>query len=505
MIIFTMIRKKKMSLGTGRMSKLADGFAQIKMGDTWVVATCVSKSHTASSSGFLPLTVDYHTDSNAVGKKSFSRAYDILTSRVIDRNLRPFFPNDYRYDIQIDCELFADDTVNDPDILAINAASAALAISDIPWNGPIAAVRVGLIDSKIIIMPTRDERRQSSLDIIVGATSGNLLVMLDGSAKLVPLHDVKRAIKQGIKACQDIIPRIKELQGKRGKQKRAYEPSVKITQQLNESVKSLSEIKLRDIFTNYSHDKMSRDEAISNLKSNVFETMKKSIPDLDLSAVGETFNSVSKETCRELIFETGLRCDGRKLTEIREIICETGLSPALHGSALFQRGQTQVFCSVTLDSLYNAVKLDRMSMLMRDFKEKKFFLNYKFPASATNEIKKSGPPGRREVGHGALGEKGLMPVLPDDFPFTIELNSKVRESNGSSSMATVCGGTLALLDAGIELSSPAAGVAMGVVTKYSENIPDKIKEYRILTDLLVSCFFFFFQYFSLPLIYYSHL
>ncbi|KAF7992088.1 hypothetical protein HCN44_001413 [Aphidius gifuensis] len=476
--------KKLMTLATGKIVEFADGSGFVKMGNTRVLSTCVSKSHTSTSSGFLPLTVDYQQELRHIVKRPTNRYQETLTSRYIDRSVRPLFPSDYLYDIQLSSHPIAKDGINDPDVLAINAASLALATSDIPWNGPVAAVRVGLIDNEVVIMPTRHEREKSNLELIVTAVNNNNLVMLDGYADKVLIQDVKKAIKQGVKECQLIIQGIKKLSKDYGKIKREYEPVIKVTDELKDTIKSIAEIKLRDIFSDYKHDKMSRDKSLNNLRNNILETMKKSVSDLDLSAVVETFNVISKEIFRSLIFENDIRCDGRKLTDLRDIKCIVGEDESLHGSALFQRGQTRVHCTVTLDSLETAAKMDRISMLKSGIKDKNFYLDYVFPPYATNEIGKFGPPGRREIGHGALGGRGLYPIVPDDYPFTVGINSEVLSSNGSSSMATVCGGSLAMLDAGVPISSPASGVAIGVVTKYNNSSPDKIEDYRILTDLL---------------------
>ncbi|KAK0098186.1 hypothetical protein PV326_010620 [Microctonus aethiopoides] len=482
---------KTLVLSTGKLAKFADGCAVATLGDTSVMVTSVSKTNVSSNS-FLPLVVDYRQKSAAAGRipTNFLRRelgpseHEILTSRLVDRSLRPLFPDGYCYETQIMCNILAIDGINSPDVLAINAASASLAVSDIPWNGPVAAVRVGLIDNQILINPTRFEMQKSSLNLIVSATKQNLVVMLDGSANIVYEQDLKKAINSGVKECQGIVQAISKLAELHGKPKRPFEEVIRVDDDLKESIKSLAEIKLRDIFSDTKHDKLSRDNAITDLRNNVLETMKKSVDDADLTAVVEAFGIVSKEIFRSLIFENDTRCDGRKLNELRNIKCEAGLFSPLHGSALFQRGQTQVLCTITLDSIDSALKLDTMSMLTSGIKEKNFFLHYEFPPYATKETGRTGPIGRREMGHGALAERGIRPVLPENYPFTVRLTSEVLESNGSSSMASVCGGSLALLDAGVPISAPVAGVAMGLITKYSETTPKQIEDYKILTDLL---------------------
>ncbi|XP_063994181.1 polyribonucleotide nucleotidyltransferase 1, mitochondrial [Diachasmimorpha longicaudata] len=483
--------KKPLTISTGKLAKFADGCGVVTFGETSVMATSVSKTHSSATSSFLPLVVDYRQKASAAGRipTNFLRRelgpteHEILTSRLIDRSLRPLFPDSYNFDTQIMCNILAIDGENDSDVLAINAASAALALSDIPWNGPVGAVRVGLLGNDVLINPTRHDIHKSTLNLIVTATHQNLVIMLDGCAKAILEQDLKKAIKMAVKECQGIIAGISELSKTHGKTKRTLGDVSRVNEDLKTAVRSLSEIKLRDIFMDYSHDKISRDTALNNLRTNVLETMKSSVPDLDLPAVVEAFGMVSKDIFRSLIFENDVRCDGRKLTDLRQISCQVDLFKPLHGSALFQRGQTQVLCTVTLDSLHSALKMDTVTMLTSGIKEKNFFLHYEFPPYATKETGRTGPIGRREMGHGALAERGLRPVIPEDYPFTVRLTSEVLESNGSSSMASVCGGSLALLDAGVPIATPAAGVAIGLVTRYDRE-RKQIEDYRILTDLL---------------------
>ncbi|KAL7301453.1 hypothetical protein TKK_0005893 [Trichogramma kaykai] len=481
---------KNMLLSTGKFARMADGCAVATLGDTSVMVTTVSKSHSSNNTSFVPLIVDYKQKAAAAGRipTNFFRRelgqteHEILTSRLIDRSLRPLFPKKYNYETQIMCNMLAIDGINDPDVLSINGAATALALSDIPWNGPVGAVRVGFIDKEIVINPTRREMSQSSLNLIITATKENLVVMLEGSADNISEEDLKRAIESGVKECQSIVQTIQKLQNSHGKKKRVLDPPNELSDEVKEAVKMLSEMKLREVFTDYKHDKLSRDNAIANIRNELMTAMKLSFPDLDLSAIVEYFSEVSKTVFRSLIFENNLRCDGRKLNELRTISCAADLFKPLHGSALFQRGQTQVLCTVTLDSPDSALKIDTVSMLASGIKEKNFFLHYEFPPYATNETGKSGI-GRRETGHGALAERGLRSVVPKDYPFTIRLTSEVLESNGSSSMASVCGGSLALMDAGIPITSAAAGVAIGLMTNYNENT-NSIEDYKILTDIL---------------------
>ncbi|XP_044746481.1 polyribonucleotide nucleotidyltransferase 1, mitochondrial isoform X2 [Coccinella septempunctata] len=380
--------------------------------------------------------------------------------------------------------MLAIDGVNNPDILSINAASAALAISDIPWNGPIGAVRLGFLDNEILVNPTRKQLQHSDLNLIVSATKRNLVVMLEGNANNILMQDLLKAIKTGTKEAQHVVNSIEKLQKQYGKPKRELEAKPGVSEEVVEALQSLSEMRVKEVLQNFSLDKLQRDVALTEIRQDVLEKVKVNFPDLDPSLIGDAYNNlIVKKMFRDLIFKTDIRCDGRKLDELRKIECQVDLYKPLHGSAMFRRGQTQVFCTVTLDSSDSALKLDTLSMLTSGVKEKNFFLHYEFPPFATNEVGRVGPIGRREMGHGALAEKGLAPILPDDFPFTVRLTSEVLESNGSSSMASVCGGSLALMDAGVPVTTPAAGVAIGLVTKYNKDNKE-IEDYRLLTDLL---------------------
>ncbi|KRT82386.1 hypothetical protein AMK59_4395, partial [Oryctes borbonicus] len=385
---------------------------------------------------------------------------------------------------QIMCNILAADGVNNPDIVSINTASAALSLSDIPWNGPVGAVRVGFIENEVIINPTRKELQSSSLNLVVTATKQNLIVMLEGQANNILQPDFLKAIKTGTKECQHVITEIAKLQKVYGKPKRILEERVKIEGEILEALRSLTQMRAREIFKNYSHDKLSRDQDLNSVRADVMEKIKAEFPDADTSLVAEGINKIIKQEFRDLVFEENVRCDGRSLEDLRNISCEVNLYKPLHGSALFQRGQTQVLCTVALDSHQSALKLDSLSTLTSGVKEKNFFLHYEFPPYATKETGRVGPIGRREMGHGALAEKGLTPMIPGDYPFTIRLTSEVLESNGSSSMASICGGTLALLDAGVPIVASAAGVAIGLFAKYANDDTKHIEDYRLLTDIL---------------------
>ncbi|KAH8383573.1 hypothetical protein KR009_009337 [Drosophila setifemur] len=484
---------RNLTFSSGRLARFANGSAVCQMGDTAVMVTAVAKAKPTPGQGFMPLVVDYRLKNAASGRipMNFMRRElgpsekEILSARLIDRSLRPLFNKDYRTETQLVCNMLAMDAVHHPDVLAINAASMALSLSDIPWNGPIGAVRVGLCDGEVMINPTRRELQSSQLDLVVSATKQNLVVMLEGKGNVVLQQDLLKAIKQGTREAQFIIHEIERLQKAYGRQKREVEAPAYVDPELEKAVRSMCEMRLREIFQDAHHDKISRDNAVNEVRSNVIDKVWSSFPDTEPSQIGEQFNNTSRAIFRELIFERGLRCDGRDYDQLRNISCQVDLYKPLHGSALFQRGQTQVFCTVSLDSPESAMKLDSLAALDNGgLKAKNFMLHYEFPPYATGEVGRIGPLGRRELGHGALAERGLLPTLPHDYPFTVRLTSEVLESNGSSSMASVCGGSLALMDAGVPVSAPAAGVAIGLVTKYEGDDTKHMQDYRILTDIL---------------------
>ncbi|XP_055332105.1 polyribonucleotide nucleotidyltransferase 1, mitochondrial-like isoform X2 [Paramacrobiotus metropolitanus] len=485
--------------------------------DTTVMVTAVGRTlGPSATASFVPLVVDYRQKAAAAGRvpTNYLRRElgpsenEILTSRMIDRSVRPLFRSRPLCDTQIVCNLLAVDGVHDPDIASINGASAALTLSDIPWDGPIGAVRVALISDQLIVNPTRKERLSSPLNLVIAATERNQVVMIDASANNILQQDFMKAIKFGVKEAQKIVAELNKLKMMIGKEKRLdVPPPAKVSipapapalisaegeienlvpptspEKVRERCFELAESKLQNVFTDVTHDKISRDVAVSEIRALTLETLRKEFVDFDPSRMTEIFSTISKGIFRDLIFSTNTRCDGRSLSDLRHIRCEAGVFRPLHGSALFERGQTQCLCTVTFDSIDSAWKADPTSVIISGLKEKNFMLHYEFPPYATNETGRSMAFGRRELGHGALAEKALRAIIPLNFPFTIRLTSEVLESNGSSSMATVCGGSLALMDAGVPITAPAAGVAIGLVTKYNET-GDEITDYRILTDLL---------------------
>ncbi|KAJ8781208.1 hypothetical protein J1605_011192 [Eschrichtius robustus] len=492
---------RKLEISSGKLARFADGSAIVqccclcltKSGDTAVMVTAVSKTK-PSPSQFMPLVVDYRQKAAAAGRiptnylrrEIGSSDKEILTSRVIDRSVRPLFPAGYFYDTQILCNLLAVDGVNEPDVLAINGASVALSLSDIPWNGPIGAVRIGMIDGECVVNPTRKEMSSSTLNLVVTGAPKSQIVMLEASAENILQQDFCHAIKVGVKYTQQIIQGIQQLVKEIGVAKRTPQKLFVPLPEIVKHAHKLAMEKLYAVFTDHEHDKISRDEAVNKIRLDTEEQLKEKFPEVDSYEIIESFNVAAKDVFRSIILNEYKRCDGRDLTSLRNINCEVDMFKILHGSSLFQRGQTQVLCTVTFDSLESSIKSDRIITAINGIKDKNFMLHYEFPPYATNEIGKVTGVNRRELGHGALAERALYPVIPKDFPFTIRVTSEVLESNGSSSMASACGGSLALMDAGVPISSAVAGVAIGLVTK---NNPDKgeIEDYRLLTDILARC------------------
>ncbi|KAM6922393.1 polyribonucleotide nucleotidyltransferase 1, mitochondrial [Lycodopsis pacificus] len=482
--------EKKLEISSGRFARFADGSAVVQLGDTSVMVTAVSKTK-PSLSQFMPLVVDYRQKAAAAGRiptnylrrEMGTTDNEILTSRLIDRAIRPLFPHGYFYDTQVLCNLLAVDGVNDPDVLALNAASAALSLSDIPWHGPIGAVRVGMVDGELLINPTRKEMTSSTLNLIVAGAPSSQVVMIEASAENALQQDFCHAVKVGVKHTQQIILAIQQLAREQKITKRTFKAFSAPTDMV-EHVRQSSSKKIYAVFTDYTHDKISRDEAINKVRRESEEDLKERFPQADPYEVIESFNTVSKDVFRNLVLNEYKRCDGRELTALRDISCHVDLFKPLHGSALFQRGQTQVLSSVTFDSLESSVKADIITTALSGIKSKNFMLHYEFPPYATNETGKMGGINRRELGHGALAEKALRPVIPKDFPFTIRVTAEVLESNGSSSMASACAGSLALMDAGVPISSAVAGVAVGLISKANPEKPAEMQDYRLLTDIL---------------------
>lgn len=341
------------------------------MGNTSMMVTAVAKESASSSNqSFMPLTVDFRQKYAAAGRipTNFLRRElgvsekEILSSRLIDRSIRPLFPANFNCETQLVCNMLALDSVYTPDVLSINAASFALATSDIPWTGPIGAVRLGLIDEKVIVNPTRLELQSSDLDLVISGTQDRNIVMIEGQCNAVPIQNVMKAIKAGSKACRAICLAIEEFCTQYGKPKREINEPEPIDSEILGAMQSLCEMRLNEVFTNYTHDKMSRDRAVKVIREDVVDRVWSSYPKIEPSILNELFNKIVKNIFRELIFNNK-RCDGRELDELRPIACEVNLHEPLHGSSLFQRGQTQVMATVSLDSIDSAMKLDTLSAI----------------------------------------------------------------------------------------------------------------------------------------------
>jgi len=452
---------------TGKLAKQADGAVTVRFGETVVLVTAVAAPGPKPGLDFFPLTVDYREKAAAAGK--FPGGYfkregrptekEILTARMTDRPCRPLFPDGFYNDTQIIAIMLSADGENDPDILTINGASAALAISDIPWLGPIGAVRVGRVAGQFIANPTHTQRKDSDLDLVY-AGSATELVMIEGSAQEISEADMMAAIEFAHGEVQKIIAAINELVAKAGKPKRqpplfVVRPAVLALAQQVAGNEILAAI--------LTPGKLDRQAKIAALKAKVTEAIKQQFPDVSDLELSDAFYKIESNALRESILKNNKRPDGRGANDLRPITCEVGLLPRPHGSGLFQRGETQAFVITTLGSKADAQEMDAWT---GGITEKRFILHYNFPPFSTGETGRTGAPGRREIGHGALAERSLLPVIPPeaDFPYTIRLTSEILESNGSSSMATICGGTLALMDAGVPIKAPVAGISIGLIT-----------------------------------------
>ncbi len=460
----TEVGGKIMSIKAGKVAKQASGSVVVQYGETIVLVTVVSSSEERAVD-FLPLTVEYQERIYAAGRipgNYFRREIgrptekETLTARLTDRPIRPLFPKGYRSEIQVIATVFSMDQENDPDILAITGASAALEISDIPFAGPIACVRVGRIDGRLILNPTISEREKSDINIIVaGSKTG--VVMVEGGANIVGESDVLEAIFFGHMGMQPIIELQAKLKEAVGVPKRPFvlpEKDEKLVQEIEAEASS----RIRDALL--IPGKIKRRTAIRAIKTEIFEKLGEEYADRKDEAYG-ILNDIQKTSIRNLILKEGCRIDNRKFDEIRPITCETGILPRPHGSALFTRGETQVLAVLTLGSGPDEQRVE--TLLGEEFRP--FMLHYNFPPYSVGEVKRIMGPSRRDIGHGGLSTKAIKKVLPpkEEFDYTIRIVSEVLESNGSSSMGTVCSGILALMDGGVPIKAPVSGIAMGLV------------------------------------------
>ncbi len=459
----------------GKVAEQANGAVMVRYGDTVVLATATAAKEPRPDIDFLPLTVDYEERLYAAGKipggffKREGRPSEqaILTCRLTDRPIRPLFPKGFRNDVQIIVTALSADQENEPDILSIIGASAALTISDIPWEGPIGAAKVGLINGELVLNPTSSELTNSDLELVVAGTR-EAVVMVEAGARQVPEEKILEAIQFGHQALQVVVELQERMRAEIGKPKFTY-PVFSLPEDLRPKLEEVFRDRLRDMI--YQKDKTVRERLRQEIQREALAQFVEQYRDKDILAALE---EIEKEIVRTGILERGERPDGRGLAEIRPIWCEVGVLPRTHGSGLFTRGQTQVLSIVTLGSISDEQIIEGLGLE----ETKRFMHHYNFPPFSVGEVRRLGAPGRREIGHGALAERALAPVIPpeNEFPYTIRIVSEVLSSNGSTSMGSVCGSTLALMDAGVPIAAPVAGVAMGLVTG-----PDG--KYAILTDI----------------------
>lgn len=471
------IEGRTFSIEAGRVAKLADGAVWVRYGDSVVLVTAMASKQPREGIDFFPLTVEYQERMYAAGRipggffrrEGRPHEKETVAARLIDRPIRPLFPKGFRQDVQIIATVLSADQENDPDVLAIVGASAALTISSIPWGGPIGALRIGRIQGRFVLNPTYAQLEESDLDLVVAGTEEGV-VMVEASAKEVPEEVVLQAIDHGHRALQDLIAIERELAKLMGVKKSPF-TSPEPDPELVERVSDFCRGRIREIVTiaNKEEQKAKRQQVLEEtLLFTASELLEKK------AQIKEIFERIEREELRRLILEEGRRTDGRRLEEVRPITCEVGILPRTHGSALFTRGQTQALVTTTLGTSEDEQRLDDIE----GETTKRFMLHYNFPPFSVGEVRFLRGPGRREIGHGFLAERALLPVLPskEEFPYTIRIVSDILESNGSSSMATVSGGSLALMDAGVPIEAAVGGIAMGLVMEKDR--------FAILTDIM---------------------
>ncbi len=480
------IGSNAITIETGKMAKLADGAVTVRSGDTIVIVTAVSATRVKDGQDFFPLTVDYREKAAAVGK--FPGGYfrregrptekEILTARMTDRPLRALFPKGYFYDTQIIAILLSADGNIDPDILAINGASAALVVSDIPFQGPVGAVRVGRVNGEFVANPTHAERAYSDLDLVYVGTKDDV-IMIEGAAQELPDEEFIKALEFAHTHARVLIDAQLELASKVNKPKRQAELML-VREELLEIAYAVAGDRIEAAL--YTPSKVARGKAVEALRLEVEAAIKAKHPEATPFVISQAFDYLQKKAFRVSILDKQVRCDGRTLNQLRALSGEVGLIPRSHGSALFARGETQALALATLATTSEAQELDGYT---GGEKTKRFILHYNFPPFSVGETGRTGSPGRREIGHGALAERSLEPVIPSesDFPYAIRVSSEIMESNGSTSMASVCGGCLALMDAGVPIKTPVAGISVGLVTEFNG---DNLTRYSLLSDIIGS-------------------
>lgn len=477
-ILETVFEGRKLSLKLGDLGMLSNTSIIVSYGDTCVLVNVNASEKPREGIDFFPLSVEYEERLYSVGKipggfikregKPSTQA--ILNGRAIDRPLRPLFPKGYRNDVQVVCTVMSVENDNLPEILAINAASLALCISNIPYTEPVGAVMVGLVDGKFVINPTSKQREETTLNLTVCATRERVIMIEAGGCE-IPEDIMYDAIKFGFDACQKLIKFQLDAVEKYGKEK--LEPELySVSDDIAEEVHKFCYDKIKDVM--YTTDKIERAEVMGDLKNEISDHFKEIYPD-NMLDVNYVVHNIQKEIVRKMILDENRRPDGRSFDEIRPISCDISILPRTHGTGLFTRGLTQVLTIATLGPLADVQIIDGIG----EEEYKRYMHHYNFPSYSVGEVKPLRGPGRREIGHGALAEKALEPLIPptEEFPYTIRLVSEVLSSNGSTSQASVCGSTLALLDAGVPIKRPAAGIAIGLFTN------DDLTREEILTDI----------------------
>lgn len=479
---------RTISIETGKLAKQADGAVMLRMNNTMLLATVCAAKTAQPGTDFMPLQCDYKEKYSAAGRfpggftKREGRAgdYEILTSRLVDRALRPLFPSDYHCEVYVNITLFSADGVDMPDALAGFAASAALAASDIPFEGPISEVRVARINGEYVVNPTYEQLKHADMDIMVGATEENIM-MVEGEMDEVPESALLEALKVAHEAIKPMCQLQKELSKELGTDvKREYDDEVN-DEELRQQVKDECYQPAYAIAEAGDHDKHQREDTFTQIREDFKERYAAAHPELSADELEEKnamvdryYHDVERDAMRRCILDEGKRLDGRKTTDIRPIWCEVSPLPMPHGSAIFTRGETQALATATLGT-----KLDeKMVDDVLDKSYMRFLLHYNFPPFSTGEAKAQRGVGRREIGHGHLAWRALKGQIPADYPYTVRVVSDILESNGSSSMATVCAGTLALMDAGVPIKAPVSGIAMGLIKNPGE------EKYAVLSDIL---------------------
>ncbi|MGC9941986.1 MAG: polyribonucleotide nucleotidyltransferase [Verrucomicrobiota bacterium] len=475
---------KQIIIETGKLAKQADGAVTIQLGETIVIVAAVAATKAKEGQDFFPLTVDYREKAAAAGK--FPGGYfkregrptekEILTCRLTDRPIRPLFPKGWYNEVQVQTVLLSADGENDPDILSIIGASASLMVSDIPWAGPLGAVRVGRISGKFVANPTHSEQAESDLDLVYVGNEKDI-VMYEGAAEEISEADFNAALKYAQEAIQPLIAAQKELVARVGKKKREITLKIVPDEILAEAKQLAGDRFVPALLT---PGKLAREGACNAIKEEVGAKLieKFGAEKVSQFVINDAFYYIQKEAVRSLILNSGKRLDGRTFEQVRPITSEVGILPRSHGSAIFARGETQ---AVTLATLGTGDDTQEFDSYTGGSNEKKFILHYNFPNFSVGETGRISGPGRREIGHGALAERSIEPMIPtQNYPYTIRVTSEIMESNGSTSMASVCGGTLALMDAGVPLIRPVAGISVGICTEGESSI----SRYQLLTDII---------------------